>query len=104
MAKLDMDNPLFSNNGEPTEKNPVGRPRNKNIVRNEDGGNSVQEGLSPDRVRFSLICDIDKRDFVRDYAYTKRLTITETMNTIIGKFMKDYYKNPKNEELLKRRR
>ena len=42
----------------------------------------------------------DQLKFVKDYAYTKRITVTEAMNEIISKFEADYYADASNEQLL----
>lgn len=98
-TKIGMDNPLLGGQSEPTDKKPHGR-RRADLVRNENGGNSVQEGLPIDYTRFTCICKLDNVNDIRDYAYTKRITVKEAVDEIIEKFFRDYRKNPKNEELL----
>lgn len=102
MAKnLDMNNPLMS---EPTEKKTRGRRRNPNILHRDEDGPSAQYGLTPEYTRFSVICKIENADLIRDYAYTKRVTIREAIDEIVEQFFKSYNKNPKNEPLLSHKR
>lgn len=99
-SRLDFSNPLLSpaavgslsntEEREPTEKRKKGPARKPDVVRNEDGGNSAQEGLSPDNTRFSCICKVDNVKRVKDYAYTKRITIKQAMDEIIESFFADY--------------
>lgn len=97
--KLSFDNPLFSGNTEekePTEKKSVGRPRRDDLIR--DTG--LQEGLPADYTRFSVICKVKSVKDLKDYAYTKRITIREATDEVIEKFFEEYRKNPENEALL----
>ena len=100
--KINFDNPLFEA-GEPTEKR-TGRPKRGDIIRNEDGGNASQEGLTADYTRFSVITKVKNVNDIKDYAYTKRITIKEAVDEIIEKFFGEYRSNPKNEKLLDHRR
>lgn len=97
-SKLSFDNPLLSGNTdekEPTEKRGVGRPRRDDIIR--DG---VQEGLTADYTRFSVICKVKSVKDLKDYAYTKRITIREATDEVIESFFEAYRNNPENEALL----
>lgn len=102
MAKknLDFTNPLFNQGEEPTEKRPSGRPRLEGIIRNEEGGNSTQEGLRPEYTRFSVICKISNVKDLRNYAYTKRLSLKDAFDEVLEAFFCGYKNDPNNEELL----
>lgn len=100
--KLDFNNPLL-NGSEPTEKKRNTR-RNDKLIRNEEGGNSNQEGLPQELTRFVAICYVEDVDFIRDFAYTKRTTIKETIHHIISTYAEEYRSNPKNEKLLDHRK
>ena len=100
-SKLDFNNPLLSpaavgslsgqEEREPTErKRKKGPARKADVVRNDDGGNSAQEGLNPANTRFSCICKVENVKKVKDYAYTNRITIMQAMNEIIEAFFDDY--------------
>ena len=98
-SKLDFSNPLLSPaavGSLPEEKEPTGRrrktgpARKADVVRNEDGGNSAQEGLNPANTRFSCICKVDNVKRVKDYAYTNRITIKQAMDEIIESFFDKY--------------
>ena len=98
-SKLNFDNPLLNGNAaesKPTEKRKPGRPRQDDLVRD----NSSQEGLPADYTRFSVICKTENVKNLKDYAYTKRITLKESFDEIIEKFFQDYRSNPNNEELL----
>ena len=99
-AKLNFDNPLLNN--EPTVKK-VGRPRKEGILRNENGGNSSQEGLPEEVRRFSLICKTSNVEDLKDYAFTKRISIKQAFDDIMEDFFRKYRKNPNNEPLLDRK-
>lgn len=100
-SKLAFKNPIFTPEAvgtlteqterEPTdEKRKKGAARNPDIVRNEDGGNSTQEGLTPDNTRFSCICKVENVKRVKDYAYTQRIPIRKAMDEIIESFFANY--------------
>lgn len=100
-AKLDFNNPLLSpaavgslsdlEEREPTARKKLKRrDRKTDVVRNEDGGNSAQEGLNPSNTRFSCICKVENVKRVKDYAYTKRITIRQAMDEIIEAFFEGY--------------
>ena len=82
----------------PRAKEPARQPRRRktgparkaDVVRNEDGGNSAQEGLNPANTRFSCICKVDNVKKVKDYAYTNRITIKQAMDEIIESFFDKY--------------
>ena len=102
-SKLNFDNPLLSGNAaesEPTEKATSGRPRRTDIIHNEDGGNSAQEGLPAEYTRFSVICKVSNVKDLRDYAYTKRISVKTAMDEILESFFQEYRSNPDNEPLL----
>ena len=98
-SKLTFDNPLLSGNtaeSEPTEKKKPGRPRRNDIVRD----NSAQEGLTAEYTRFSVICKADNVKDLKDYAYTKRITLKEAVDEVVESFFREYRNNPDNEKLL----
>jgi len=98
-SKLTFDNPLLSGNTaerEPTEKKKPGRPRRNDLIRD----NSTQEGLTAEYTRFSVICKAQNVKELKDYAYTKRITLKEAVDEVIEGFFHDYRSNPDNEELL----
>lgn len=72
------------------KKKKGGAARIPNRIRNENGGNSTQEGLAPENTRFSCICKVENVKRVKDYAYTNRITIMQAMNEIIESFFEDY--------------
>lgn len=108
MSKLNFNNPLEGNalfTDQPQEKTddaPVkkkmGRPRRDDIVR-ESG---AQEGLREDSVRYTVIFQKNTMQFLRDYAFTKRITIKEALRIMIEKFEADYNADPSNEKLISR--
>lgn len=97
-SKLDFNNPLLSSAAagtgkeerEPTEKKRKGAKRNPDIIRNEWGGQSSQEGLTSEYTRFSVICKVENVKAVRDYAYTERIPIRRAMDEIIESFFASY--------------
>ena len=98
-SRLDFSNPLLSPaavGSLPEEKEPTGRrrktgpARKADVVRNDDGGNSTQEGLNPANTRFSCICKVENVKRVKDYAYTQRIPIRQAMDEIIESFFEDY--------------
>ena len=98
-SKLSFDNPLLRGSAaekELTEKKKVGRPRRDDLVRD----NSAQEGLPAEYTRFSVICKADNVKDLKDYAYTKRITLKEAVDEVIESFFREYRSNPDNEELL----
>lgn len=98
-SKLSFDNPLLRGSAaenEPTEKKKVGRPRRDDLVRD----NSTQEGLTAEYTRFSVICKAQNVKDLKDYAYTKRITLKEAMDEVVEGFFREYRNNPDNEKLL----
>lgn len=55
----------------------------------------------PSYTRATFILEKETVDKIKDYAYTKRITIKEAVTLMVDTFIDDYYKDPKNEELLK---
>ena len=105
--KLDCTNPLLSPEpvkSEPTEKATSGRPRRTDIIHNEDGGNSAQEGLTADYTRFTVIMKVKNVEDLKDYAYTKRLTLKDAADEILESFFRSYRSDPANEPILTRRK
>lgn len=99
--KLDYSNPLLRDySEEETTKRKPGRPRKDTIIRNIEGGNSTQEGLEADSMRFSAICKVQNIKDLKDYAYTKRIPIRDALDEILEDFFTTYKSNPKNEKLL----
>ena len=103
--KVGINNPLF--NTEPQQeaqeveqatpqKNKTGRPRNTDIVRD----NSVQAGLTEEFTRATFIMKVETLDALKDYAFTKRISIKEAITDIIDSFIEDYKADPDNEPLL----
>ena len=103
-SRLGLDNPMFTANEELKQEEPkkrtVGRPRNPKLVRVENGGSSAQAGLTKDLKRFTVIANVQAVNDLRDYAYTRRLTLKDAFNEIMEKFIEDYKNNPNNEKLL----
>ena len=98
-SRLSFDNPLISavkEVEEPTEKRGKGRPRRDDLVRD----NSTQEGLTADYTRFSVICKTKNVKDLKDYAYTKRITLKDAFDEVVESFFQGYRNNPDNEELL----
>lgn len=103
MSKLDIENVLFdAMQEEPTEKRGKGRPRKEGLIRTEDGGPSIQAGLPPELRRFTVICKVKTWKFLKDYAFTKRITLRDALDDIVEDFAARYEKNPKNEPILDR--
>lgn len=103
MSKLNFNNPLegnalFADQTEEQPKKKMGRPRRDDIVR-ESG---AQEGLREDSVRYTVIFQKNTMKFLRDYAFTKRITIKEALREMIEKFEADYNADPNNEKLISR--
>lgn len=100
--KLDIKNPLFNTLEETKEEQQaaepkkVGRPRKDDIIR----GNSAQEGLTEDLIRATFILKVSALNDLKDYAYTKRITIKDALTEMIETFIKNYKENPHNDELL----
>ena len=53
---------------------------------------------------FSVRLDREVADKVRDFAYTRRITVKEALAVMVNKFMADYQSDPENEPLLKHKR
>lgn len=111
MAKktLDFTNPLISADPEERKNEPTtekkrtrGKPRKDDIIRNEDGGNSKQEGLTAEYSRFSVIAKVANIEDLKNYAYTKRLTIRDALDEILETFFDEYRADPSNEKMLDR--
>lgn len=94
--KLNFDNPLFSES-EPTTKR--GRPSIPTTIH----GDTRREGMQPGNTRFSVMMSEELADFLRDYAYTKRQSMKDTINEIVGAFRANYEADPNNEPLLESR-
>lgn len=89
MAKKSVlqNNPLFNTAVEADQEAPkMGRPRKSDLVRD----NSVQAGLTEDLTRATFILKVDTLNDLKDYAYTKRITIKEALDEIITDFMTKY--------------
>ena len=97
-SKLNFDNPLLNGAAsEPTEeKKKLGRPRRDDLVRD----NSTQDGLPAEYTRWSVICKVETVRDLKDYAYTKRITLKEAVDEVVGSFFREYRANPENEPLL----
>lgn len=98
--KLGINNPLFENVEENKEPKKVGRKRNEALVRD----NAVQNGLTEDLTRATFILKVDNLNKLKDYAYTKRITIKDAINEAIESFINDYEADPKNERLLEHKK
>ena len=70
---------------EDKEKKQSGRPKNPNIVRD----NTAQKGLTSEWTRASFIVSVQNLEKIKDYAYTERLSIKETIETILNEFFAD---------------
>lgn len=87
------NNPLFSSAGEdqPQEapaqevKRGRGRPRKDGVVR----GVSVQEGLTAEYTRATFIVDVALLKWLKDYAYTERLSMKDAINGLLQKALTD---------------
>ena len=73
------------NDSIPTNEKHYGRPRNPNIVRD----NTPQKGLTSEWTRASFIIRVEQHEKIKDYAYTERLSIKETMEIILNEFFAD---------------
>lgn len=83
MAYKLENNPLFPQEEPQQEAQPGkkrGRPVKDNLVR----GNSVQEGLTEEYTRATLILRVDLVEKLKNYAYTERLTMKEAANKLLG--------------------
>ena len=103
MARLEIDNPLLSamKTEEPeTKTTKKGRPRKPGLVRTEEAGTTIQNGLPPELRRFTAICKTANWKKLKAYAFTQRITTREALDEIIEVFFEKYEKNPKNPELL----
>ena len=63
---------------EEVSKNKGGRPRNPEIARE-----GARRGLKPGEERFNAICDSSLLAYMRDYAYTERITIRAALERAI---------------------
>ena len=85
------NNPLFEAEKEltqtepPTVRGQVGRPRNENIIRD----NSSQEGLTAEWTRATFIVRCDQLEKLKDFAYTKRVSLKKAMEVALDSFLKD---------------
>lgn len=88
------NNPLFDAEKEIPEmerpitastKRQVGRPRNENIIRD----NSLQEGLTGNWTRATFIVRCDQLEKLKDFAYTKRVSLKKAMEVALDNFLKD---------------
>ena len=52
---------------------------------------------------FAFRIERETADLIKDYAYTKRITIKEALTEMVNFFIDDYYSDPDNEPLLKHR-
>ena len=101
-SKLNFNNPLLSGSAaeaaesEPTVRKKAGRPRREDLVRD----NSTQDGLPTEYTRFSVICKAKNVKDLKDYAYTKRITLKDAVDEVVESFFRDYRSNPDNEALL----
>lgn len=107
MSKFDLEkSALFQNATDPAEdqqqetKKKMGRPRNPDIIRD----NGAQDGLTADYTRASFIISVQALNDLKDYAYTKRLSIKDALTEIIENFIADYKENPENEPLLQHKK
>lgn len=53
---------------------------------------------------FSARIEREVADLIRDYAYTKRISVGEALTVIVKKFFDDYQADPENEPLLNHKR
>ena len=93
-SKLKINNALLRNS-EPTEKR-RGRPPREDLIH----GDSKLEGLPEGYTRFSIICKQDNIQDLRDYAYTKRISLRDALDEVIETFFDSYRNDPESEELL----
>lgn len=63
----------------------VGRPRNENLVRDK----SPQEGLPEEWTRATFIVRCDQLDKLKDFAYTKRVSLKKALEVALDEFLKD---------------
>ena len=103
MAKksLSFDNPLFEQS---EKKSNVGRPRNENLIRTDEGGSASQAGLTEDYTRFTVITKVKNVSDLKNYAYTKRIPIRDAIDEILEDFFTRYRSDPDNEPILHRRK
>jgi hypothetical protein len=69
----------------PVEKKRPGRPKSKDLVRD----NSAQRGLQKDYTRQTFIVRVDLLNKLKDYAYTERKNIKDILNDMIEGYLKD---------------
>lgn len=53
---------------------------------------------------FSFRIDPETADKIKDYAYTKRISIKEAVETMVDAFIDDYLADPENEPLLQHKK
>lgn len=53
---------------------------------------------------FSFRINPETADKIKDYAYTKRISIKEAVETMVDAFIYDYESDPSNEPLLKHKK
>lgn len=83
------NNPLFSNaaadQAQEAQAQDVkrgrGRPKKDDIVR----GVSAQEGLTAEYTRTTFIINVALLEWVKDYAYTERISLKDAFNGILQK-------------------
>ena len=97
------NNPLFSNAAaDQAQEAPAqevkrgrGRPKKDDIVRNV----SAQEGLTAQFTRATFIIDVALLKWVKDYAYTERISLKDAFNSVLQRglteAMKDYERDGK---------
>ncbi len=87
MAKI-KNNPLDWIDKEPVkEEEPKGVGRPQTIRRDYD--KSSQEGLPEEWTRATFILREDLLKKLKDYAYTERKTIKDTVNEMVEEYLKD---------------
>ena len=53
---------------------------------------------------FSFRIEPETADMIKDYAYTKRISIKDAVTVMVETFIDDYYNDPNNEPLLPHKR
>lgn len=99
-ARFNFENPLMTGTKEDPAAIKQGRPKRDDIIRNENGGQSKQEGLTAAYTRFSVIAKVKNVNMLKDYAFTKRVTIRDSLDYILEDFFERYQADPTNEPLL----
>ena len=74
-----------------------GRPRKEEIIREK----GAQQGLTADYTRTTFILNVHLLEKLKDYAYTKRITLKDALEEILTGYFTEYENNPENETLLK---